>query len=626
MKKSVYFLVFLFIGTYCFSQEEELLPEQPWKDIVEMKMSDHRGLRNWSDDVKVELQGRYTKKDSIKIGEILKKLDNITETISIGFSNSETSNLQIKFSKFYRKTNINFDFRSKHRFDKQVPIGEVIPQDIAEAYIFIQKTKKEDEVAYNYLEISLAKVLFIGFFKTPHEDSGFPLFNKYGGFERRDKNKYYLTDNDLKIVEEIYKKGFDEKLVLAEKQYKDEVLEKIEHYKILSRSPSLWWVKNPLALILLPILILVLIALFFVKTANKLISIKTKDERLKFTLVGLVILFFTDIIIIFSVSFYDFLTTPSSFGFSLLRKDTILTTVISSLLLFPFLYLFRFIEIKIQKSSQNIFIKTGLIFISTGFLPFLCTILFYSFTIYDNTYADGVYLILSQVFLFLMLIALIRALISYFIFKERNLIIENETKLSNLRELKAKAELKSLQSQINPHFLYNSLNSIASLAPIDAEKTQKMAHSLSDLFKYSINRKGKKMSTIKDEIEMVKAYLDIEKIRFGDRLQFNIEVNDTLLNHDIPLFLIQPLVENAVKHGISRNEGNGQIVLKIEMKANKLNISVSDNGPNFPEGLVSGHGLQTVYDLLRLSYGNSASLHWTNTPEKTITITIPEPV
>ena len=109
MKKIVYLLVFLFIGVCCHSQEEEALPSKPWEDIVEMKMSDHRGLRKWSDDIKVELQGYYTKNDSIKIGEILKKLDNVTETISIGFSGTERSNLQIKFSKFYRqKLNIIF--------------------------------------------------------------------------------------------------------------------------------------------------------------------------------------------------------------------------------------------------------------------------------------------------------------------------------------------------------------------------------------------------------------------------------------------------------------------------------------------------------------------------------------
>ena len=88
-------------------------------------------------------------------------------------------------------------------------------------------------------------------------------------------------------------------------------------------------------------------------------------------------------------------------------------------------------------------------------------------------------------------------------------------------------------------------------------------------------------------------------------------------------FLIQPLVENAVKHGISRNEGIGKIELQIVQEQNEIKISVSDNGPDFPEGLLSGHGLQTVFDLLRLTYGDNATLNWTNTPEKMIIITIP---
>jgi len=105
-----------------------------------------------------------------------------------------------------------------------------------------------------------------------------------------------------------------------------------------------------------------------------------------------------------------------------------------------------------------------------------------------------------------------------------------------------------------------------------------------------------------------------------------IEVADDILDHEIPLFLIQPLVENAVKHGISQNEGEGNISLNIEKEVNQLVISVSDNGPDFPEGLVSGHGLQTVYDLLRLSYGDKAALNWTNTPEKVISMTIPDTI
>ena len=215
-----------------------------------------------------------------------------------------------------------------------------------------------------------------------------------------------------------------------------------------------------------------------------------------------------------------------------------------------------------------------------------------------------------------------RGLLIYLNHYSDNLLKQKDVELSQLRALHSQAELKTLQAQINPHFLYNSLNSIASLAYISAEKTEKMALSLSDLFKYAINRKGKKISTVKDEVEMVQNYLEIEQTRFGDRLEFVIDVEEAVLLEEIPMFILQPLVENAVKHGISKIEEQGKIVLQI-LKTNKgIEIKILDNGPDFPEGLVSGHGLQTVYDLLRLTYGEKALLKWQNTPEKSIIILI----
>ena len=202
------------------------------------------------------------------------------------------------------------------------------------------------------------------------------------------------------------------------------------------------------------------------------------------------------------------------------------------------------------------------------------------------------------------------------------LIKEKDLELIQLKQVNAEAEVKLLQSQINPHFLYNALNSITSLALIDGVKTQKMAYALADLFKYSINSKGNKMTTISDELTMVKNYLNIEGIRFGERLKFKIEVDQSLDNMEIPMFIIQPLIENSVKHGISKIEDKGHISLTIVKTEKGIEISVLDNGPDFPEGLVSGHGLQTVFDLLRLSYGEQASLNWQNTPQKCITITI----
>lgn len=215
-----------------------------------------------------------------------------------------------------------------------------------------------------------------------------------------------------------------------------------------------------------------------------------------------------------------------------------------------------------------------------------------------------------------------RTLFLFVNFYTDNLIKQKDLELSELKTLKSQAEVKLLQSQINPHFLYNSLNSIASLAHKDAAKTEKMALSLSDLFKYTINRKGKKSSTIGDEVDMVKNYLEVEHIRFGDRLSYQVDVDKALDDIEIPMFLIQPLIENAVKHGISEREDTGAIHLKISKDNSDIIISVKDNGPHFPETLVSGHGLQTVYDLLKLTYGDNATVNMQNAPEKNISITI----
>ena len=225
-------------------------------------------------------------------------------------------------------------------------------------------------------------------------------------------------------------------------------------------------------------------------------------------------------------------------------------------------------------------------------------------------------------FIITVVLAFGRGLLIYLNHFSESLVKEKDVELSRLKEVNAQSELKLLQSHINPHFLYNALNSIAGLAHNDADKTEQMALSLSDLFRYSINKKGEKMSTVSEEVTMVQNYLDIEKIRFGKRLKVVLTIDDTIKEEKIPMFMLQPLVENAIKHGISKIGGEGKISLEIKKVQQELLITVSDNGPDFPKGLVSGHGLQTVYDLLRLSYGEDASLSWENTPTKQITISI----
>ncbi|SKB70522.1 Histidine kinase [Salegentibacter holothuriorum] len=611
MKKILLSLILLSLVSIGFSQEKEKLPLQPWKDILEINSTD-TPISKWVKDIKVGMEGNYTKADSLNVAKAVKKLDSITQTISIKFTNNIDANLRIHFLDTIVKEEGNSLIVNMH-YDRNSGAG------YAGADVYIYRIDKSDAEVQNTIESRLAKTLVSGsFYYHISQRKRNSIFNPIIG---QSNSSVPLNKKDMAIIEAVYGKYYEERLNIAEKQF-ESVVKNIENEKIDQRNRSIWWVRNPISVLILPGIILLLVFAFLIKKINQTISSKIENDWLHFGVIVFVALIFTNVLIILFVSFYDFMTIPNIYRSEpLIRKNTIIsTTLLLYLLVYPFLFLLRYLEIKISKSSQQNLIKTSLIFLSTAFLPFLILLIILYFT--SGIDANRDYYNLSKAFLFIIAFASIRAFISYFIFKERSLIVQNEMQLSELRELKTKAELNSLHSRINPHFLYNALNSIASLAHKNADKTEKMALSLSDLFKYTINRKGRKDSTIGDEVEMVQNYLEVEQIRFDDRLNFTIDVDKTLENTKIPMFLIQPLIENSVKHGISKVENNGQIRLSIQKNEIGFTIIAEDNGPDFPEGLVSGHGLQTVFDLLRLTYGDKASISWKNTPTKHIKITI----
>ena len=204
----------------------------------------------------------------------------------------------------------------------------------------------------------------------------------------------------------------------------------------------------------------------------------------------------------------------------------------------------------------------------------------------------------------------------------QSIVNQKDVEIAKMKELKNQAELNALHSRINPHFLYNSLNSIASLPHINPDKTEDMATGLSELFKYSINKENKTNVTVDEELEMVKKYLEIEKTRFGDKLTYEIKVDNSTKKKLIPKFLIQPLVENAVKHGLSKIKDVGKITIEIQKVKTDLTISIFDNGPNFPKEPVSGYGLQNLHDKLELIYGNKAYINWENGENKHFKVTL----
>lgn len=220
-------------------------------------------------------------------------------------------------------------------------------------------------------------------------------------------------------------------------------------------------------------------------------------------------------------------------------------------------------------------------------------------------------------------LALLRVILWIFNYKTRQTIRQKDLELSNLEKLKQQAELQALHSRINPHFLYNSLNSIASLAHEDANKTEQMALSLSDFCRSAINKQNKDSATIAEEVALIRNYLEIEKVRFGDRLNYKMDIEASLETQEIPRFLLQPLVENAIKHGVAQITTQGFIRIEVVFDNDRIVLKVYDNGPDFPDELITGYGLQSLHDKLQIIYKDAAHLNWQNSPEKCICVTLP---
>lgn len=156
---------------------------------------------------------------------------------------------------------------------------------------------------------------------------------------------------------------------------------------------------------------------------------------------------------------------------------------------------------------------------------------------------------------------------------QRKLKLEGE-----LRQAALKSELAAIKAQLNPHFLYNVFNTINASVPAENEVTRQMIAKLSDLFRYQLQAVRRELVPLKEELDFVKKYLDLEKARFEERLKIDIDVPEELMNEQVPPMLLQPLVENSVKHGLSSLIDGGTIGIKIFKEDSKLKFEISDTG------------------------------------------------
>jgi hypothetical protein len=214
-------------------------------------------------------------------------------------------------------------------------------------------------------------------------------------------------------------------------------------------------------------------------------------------------------------------------------------------------------------------------------------------------------------------LALLRSLGGVFAFMLENVRLQNKRQeqdqlAHDLRLQSSKSELKALRAQINPHFLFNALNAIASLIHTDPGRADEVVEQLAEVFRYTLRRSDSEWAPLDQELIFARAYLDVEQARFAQRLKFTIDSDHALPAPQIPSMLLQTLLENAVKHGVSQSRDAGRIDVIVRTNAEHVTLEVRNTGPSADaRGRESrdgeGFGLHSIRERLKGHFGDRAS-------------------
>ncbi len=590
--KQLLFIIFTFLLVINTLAKERLEEAITW-DIISERLfnGDNKNAFRFEEDIEFRITGA-TPQDSAILKEIIAELNDLIETVEVRLTDSY-GNFSISLLTLNHQINqkpMMFSFRGEIKTVKL----EIVTENLKS----IEERKK---YFYYFIFRNLTKIFEPDYGRTDYngvfEANTFPQFNR-------------LSDLDKDIIRKLYSKKFYHNL----------------KKNVVSNSGYLYYFmlrwKNWLKIVTTSISIILLFSGFlYLLSKQRNTQVTTFWEYQKKS--WLIILWLA-----FSVTIWlipDF-TPAIKFNFKLwfFILGNYLSLFLYVILAPPMLY---FLEFKYLNKFDNFLKKQIFIFISTFVTIFLSYIITSAPFVYMNAkdqMRDVVYfeILNPSGIYFIAAISAIRVFYNLIKYRIQSMVNQKDVELAKMKELKNQAELNALHSRINPHFLYNSLNSIASLAHINADKTENMATGLSELFRYSINKENKTFVTVAEELEMVEKYLEIEKTRFGDRLCFEINVDENSMEKQIPKFLIQPLVENAIKHGLSKIKGDGKIRVEIKQERKDLSITIFDNGPDFPEEPVSGYGLQNLHDKLNIIYGNNASINWENGDNKHVRITL----
>ena len=589
MKQLLFTIVTLVTINTSLVQDVKPYEQTTWNVIRERLFSGENSKAfRFEEDIRLQLIGAKTQQDSVVITKMISELNGLLKTVQLKMVDTDPNfKLDIDIVQGGNNFGATQRFSGSEILSTDLKIG--IPYDFNESVNYI----------YYYTIRHLTKLY------TPEHGT-----TNYGGiFDSKEAAQATFKEIDRDLLKKLYAPDFYKNLKKNTVQKSGFQSYLYLRYRELVR--NLWYA--------LKAIILLLGFLFFLSKESKRKKIPSLLQYIKQRLVILIALPF----------FFSFITTSGYFSILLIDTPAAFLTntlgiVICGLLVLVFLY---YTEPPFLKKINNFAGKQAFVFISTLVATLIVsTVLGFLFIKYSGyslslVFNPASFWIQDSSNVFLVtFIAALRVFYNFVAFRIQSMVNQKDVEIAKMKELKNQAELHALHSRINPHFLYNSLNAIASLAHIDPDKTENMATGLSELFRYSINKGNKTYVTVAEELEMSKKYLEIEKTRFGNKLEYEINADEETLEKQIPKFLIQPLVENAVKHGHSKIKGSGKIVVEVKQLEKNLSISIFDNGPDFPEEPVSGYGLQNLYDKLDIIYGNDAVIKWNNGENKNFTI------
>ena len=307
--------------------------------------------------------------------------------------------------------------------------------------------------------------------------------------------------------------------------------------------------------------------------------------------------------VLFAAVHFLILSTQTNLDINLAITESIVFNVLPGILGIGLWFLIKFADYekysKLELFLRHLGMGAVILFIWFG----AATLLMGVITGNDSLYLDW----LSQTMMFRLiagiLLYLIMISVFYLLINNQNLA-ERKIHEEALKNLLHKSELNALRAQIKPHFLFNALNSISSLTITNPQKAQEMVINLSDFMRYSLSFTGEGFSSLQQELNHVRLYLEIEKVRFGDRLTVEENIDEAAYDWALPPMILQPLVENAVKHGIDDIAENPVISLLAVVAGDRLQLSISNSyDPTATARDGTGTGLQNVVKRFAMIYG-----------------------